>query len=165
MLRHNGLEPQTTTLRTIASGAPSGPLAVWVTRKGAVRLADVRGARGTLAAARKSLGPGTTRAAYGNCRATWASLGAIMTFSPARGGSTCGDDARLRAAVLTGPQWVTAKGLKPGDSVAKARKLYGKKVARGSMGVLVRSKSGARLTARMGEGVVKALIVAVPRRR
>lgn len=165
MLRHNGLEPQTTTLRTIASGAPTGPLNVWVTRKGAVRLADLRATRGTLAAARTALGPGTTRAAYGTCRATWASLGAIMTFSPARGAAPCGDASRVRAAVLRGPQWVTAKGLKPGDPVSKVRKLYGRKAAKGRLGVLVRSRSGARLSARMGEGVVKALVVAVPRSR
>jgi hypothetical protein len=163
MLRHNGLEPQTTTLRTIASGAPSGPLGVWVTRKGAVRMADLRGSTGTLAAAVKSLGPGSPRATYGNCRVTWASLGAVMTFSPARGAAPCGDQSRVRGAVLTGQQWVTAKGLKPGDPVSKLRKLYGARAARGTAGVLVASRSGARLTARTGEGVVKALVVAVPR--
>ena len=165
MLRHNGLEPQTTTLRTIASGAPTGPLRVWVTRRGAVRMADVRGARGTLAAAVASLGPGTTRATYGNCRVTWASLGAIMMFQPARGATPCGDQSRVRAAVLTGQQWVTSKGLKPGDSVSRLRKLYGSRAARGRAAVLVRSRSGARLTVRTGEGVVKAFVVAVPRAR
>lgn len=165
MLRHNGLEPQTTTLRTIASGAPSGPLGVLVTRTGAVRLAGIRGVGGTLASATASLGTGSTRATYGNCRATWASLGAVMTFSPAPGATPCGDESRLRGAVLTGPQWVTAKGLKPGDAVSKVRRLYGKKAARGQVGVLVSSRSGARLSARMGEGVVKALVVAVPRGR
>ena len=67
------------------------------------------------------------------------------------------------AAVLTGQQWLTAKGLKPGDPVSKARKLYGKKAARGSSSVLMSSKSGARLTARLGEGVVKSFLVSIPR--
>jgi hypothetical protein len=165
MLRHNGLQPQTTTLRSVASGAPSGPLAVVVTRKGAVRMGDLRGTAGTLGAATKAYGTGATRATYGNCRVTWASLGAVMTFSPARGGSPCGEDSRVRGAVLTGQQWVTAKGLKPGDPVSKVRKLHGSKAARGSSAVLASSKSGARLTARIGEGVVKALVVAVPRQR
>jgi hypothetical protein len=88
-----------------------------------------------------------------------------MTFSPARGESPCGQDSRVRGAVLTGQQWVTAKGLKPGDPVSRVRKLHGSKAARGSSAVLASSKSGARLTARMGEGVVKALVVAVPRQR
>lgn len=165
MLRHNGLEPTTTTLRSVASGAPSGPLSVLVTRKGAVRMGNLRGAAGTLGAAEQAYGPGAKRATYGNCRVTWASLGAIMTFSPARGAEPCGEQSRVRAAVLTGQQWVTAKGLTPGDPVARARKLYGAKAARGPAGVLVSSRNGARLTARYGEGVVKSLQVALPRGR
>ena len=163
MLRHNGLEPQTTTLRSVASGAPSGPLSVLVTRKGAVRMGTLAGRTGTLAAAEKAYGTGAKRATYGNCRVTWASLGAIMTFAPAPGADPCGPESRVRAAVLTGQQWLTAKGLKPGDPVSKARKLYGKKAARGGAGVLMSSKSGARLTARYGEGVVKSFQVAIPR--
>jgi len=163
MLRHNGLEPETTTLRSVASGAPSGPLPVLVTRKGAVRMGTLPGRTGTLAAAERAFGTGAKRATYGNCRVTWASLGAIMTFAPAPGATPCGPESRVRAAVLKGQQWVTAKGLKPGDRVSKARKLYGKKAGRGKAGVLMSSKSGARLTARYGEGVVKSLLVAVPR--
>lgn len=163
MLRHNGLEPQTTTLRSVASGAPSGPLSVLVTRKGAVRMGTLAGRTGTLAAAEKAYGTGAKRATYGNCRVTWASLGAIMTFAPAPGADPCGPESRVRAAVLTGQQWLTAKGLKPGDPVSKARKLYGKKAARGGAGVLMSSKSGARLTARYGEGVVKSFLVSIPR--
>ena len=163
MLRHNGLEPQTTTLRSVASGAPTGPLSVLVTRKGAVRMGTLAGRTGTLAAAEKAYGTGAKRATYGNCRVTWSTLGAVMTFAPAPGAEPCGPESRVRAAVLTGQQWLTAKGLKPGDPVSKARRLYGTKAARGSAGVLMASKSGARLTARYGEGVVKAFLVAVPR--
>ncbi len=165
MLRHNGLVPQPTTLRQVASGAPSGPLRVLVTRAGAVRLGDLRGAAGTVAAAMDAYGAGAKRAAYGNCHVTWASLGAVMTFSPAPGGSPCGDASRIRGAVLTGPQWVTAKGLAPGDPVSKVRRLYGRKATRGPSAAIVSSPSGARLTARIGGGVVKALTVAVPRSR
>lgn len=166
MLRHNGLEPTTTTtLRSVASGAPSGPLSVLVTRTGAVRMGNLRGTAGTLAAAEQAYGTGAKRATYGNCRVTWASLGAIMTFSPARGAEPCGAQSRVRAAVLTGQQWITAKGLTPGDPVSRARKLYGAKAARGSAGVLASSRNGARLTARYGEGVVKSLQVALPRSR
>lgn len=163
MLRHNGLEPETTTLRSVASGAPSGPLPVLVTRKGAVRMGTLPGRTGTLAAAERAFGTGAKRATYGNCRVTWASLGAIMTFAPAPGATPCGPESRVRAAVLKGQQWVTAKGLKPGDRVSKARKLYGKKAGRGKAGVLMSSKSGARLTARYGEGVVKSFQVSIPR--
>ncbi len=163
MLRHNGLEPQTTTLRSVASGAPTGPLSVLVTRKGAVRMGTLAGRMGTLAAAEKAYGTGAKRATYGNCRVTWSSLGAIMTFAPAPGSEPCGSESRVRAAVLTGQQWLTAKGLKPGDPLSKVRRLYGKKAAKGSTSVLVSSKSGARLTARFGEGVVKSFLVAVPR--
>lgn len=163
MLRFNGLEPQTTTLRSVASGAPSGPLSVLVTRKGAVRMGTLAGRTGTLAAAEKAYGTGAKRATYGNCRVTWASLGAIMTFAPAPGADPCGPESRVRAAVLTGQQWLTAKGLKPGDPVSKARRLYGKKAARGGAGVLMSSRSGARLTARYGEGVVKSFQVSIPR--
>ncbi len=165
MLRHNGLDPTTTTLRSVASGAPSGPLPVLVSRKGAVRMGGLTAVPGTLAAATQAYGQGAERATYGNCRVTWASLGAIMTFSPPSGAEPCGDASRVRAAMLTGQQWVTAKGLKPGDPVSKVRRLYGAKVARGSAGVLVTSRAGARLTARYGEGVVKSLQVAVPKRR
>ncbi|MBM3635213.1 MAG: hypothetical protein FJW99_08055 [Actinobacteria bacterium] len=162
MLRHNGLEPQTTTLRSVASGAPSGPLSVLVTRKGAVRMGTLAGRTGTLAAAEKAYGTSAKRAAYGNCRVTWASLGAVMTFAPVSGADPCGPESRVRAAVLTGQQWLTSKGLKPGDPVSKVRKLYGQKAGRGSASVLVSSRVGARLTARLGEGVVKALVVGIP---
>lgn len=165
MLRHNGLEPTTTTLRSVASGAPTGPMPVLVTRKGAVRMGALRGAAGTLGAAEQAYGTGAKRATYGNCRVTWASLGAIMTFSPARGAAPCGEQSRVRAAVLTGQQWVTAKGLKPGDPVSRARTLYGARAARGSAGVLASGRAGARLTARYGEGVVKSLQVSLPRGR
>jgi len=163
MLRHNGLEPQTTTLRSVASGAPTGPLSVLVTRKGAVRMGTLAGRAGTIAAAEAAYGTGSKRATYGNCRVTWASLGAVMTFSPAPGAEPCGPESRVRAAVLTGQQWLTSKGLKPGDPVSKVRRLYRKKAGRGSASVLVSSRAGARLTARLGEGVVKSLVVAVPR--
>jgi hypothetical protein len=167
MLRHNGLEPQQGKLRSVATGtpAPSGPQKVVVTARGAVRLGDMAGRTGTVGAAMKAFGStATKRASYGTCHVTWSSLGAVMTFAPS-GGSTCADTSRVRAAVLTGPQWVTAKGLKPGDPVSRVRKLYGKKAAAGRTPVLVRSKSGARLSARMGEGVVKSLVVAVPKGR
>ena len=162
MLRHNGLQPSTTTLRSVASGAPSGPLPVVVTRRGAVRMGDLRGASGTLAAAEKAYGSGAKRATYGNCRVTWASLGAVMTFSPPRGESPCGDASRVRGAVLTGQQWVTPKGLKPGDPVSKVRRLHGARAAKGTAAVIASSRAGGRLTARLGEGVVKALVVTVP---
>lgn len=167
MLRHNGLEPQQGKMRTVATGtpAPTGPLKVIVTRKGAVRLGDVPARAGTVGAARKAYGSGaTTRASYGTCHVTWASLGAVMTFAPA-GGATCGDDATLRAAILTGRQWVTDKGLAPGNPVSKVRRLYGKRAAKGNSAVLVKAGNGARLSVRMGEGVVKALVVAAPRTR
>ncbi len=166
MLRHNGMEPQFTTLRTIASDTPTGPFKALVTRRGAVRLGDLRAvSRGTLSSAREAFGTGSTRAVRGTCRVTWSSLGAVMIFAPGTSGATCGDDAQVRAAVLTGPQWRTSKGLKPGDGLSKVRRLYGKKAARGRTSVLVRSRSGARLALRMREGVVKAMLVSVPRTR
>jgi hypothetical protein len=162
MLRFNGLEPQQGKLRTVASGtSPSGPLKVVVTRAGAVRLGALPGRSGTIGAATTAFGsPATKRASYGTCHVSWSSLGAVMTFAPS-GGSTCGDASRMRAAVLTGPQWVTAKGLKPGDRISRMRALYGKKAG----AVLVKGRNGARLTARTGEGVVKALVVSVPKPR
>jgi len=73
------------------------------------------------------------------------------------------DDARVRAAVLTDPIWKTDKGLSPGSPIAKVRKLYRAKVGRKTESVtLVKARNGASLQARLGEGVVKSLIVAVP---
>ncbi len=165
MLRHNGLQPTTVTVPDVASGAPSGPLGALVTPSGAVRLGDLRAiGDGTIKSATTAFGTGSARPAHGTCHITWAALGAVMAFQPPGGSGTCGDDARLRAAVLTGPQWLTAKGLKPGDPVAKVRRLYGRQAARGPTGVLVQARSGARLSVRLGEGVVKALVVAVPHR-
>lgn len=165
MLRHHGLEPEQGKLRSVASDTPTAPLKVLVTPRGAVRLGGVPGRRGTVGTAMKAFGStATKRASYGTCHVTWASLGAIMTFAPA-GGSTCGDTSRVRAAVLTGPQWVTAKGLRPGAPVSRVRALYGKKAATGRTAILVRSKNGARLTARIGDGVVKSLVVAIPKGR
>jgi hypothetical protein len=133
----------------------------WRLLGGLVRLGALPGRRGTVGTATKAFGsPARKRASYGTCHVTWSSLGAIMTFAPS-GGSTCADTSTVRAAVLTGPQWVTAKGLKPGDRISRMRALYGKKTGV----VLVKGRNGARLTARTGEGVVKALVVRVPKPR
>ena len=162
MLRHNGLEPETTTLRTVASGAPTGPLKVIVTRRGAVRLGTFPGRIGTLSTALEAFGPGTTRAISGTCRVTWSSLGAVMVFAPPSGAASCSDGSRLRAAVLSGGQWVTTAGVTPGDRVSKVRRRYGRKAARGRTSTLVRARTGALLTVRMKGGSVKALLVRVP---
>jgi hypothetical protein len=44
------------------------------------------------------------------------------------------------------------------------RRLHGRKAATGSSAVLVRARNGARLSVRMREGVVKAVLVTAPRR-
>jgi len=88
-----------------------------------------------------------------------------MAFSGSSSG-TCGDDARVRAAVLKNPVWRTDKGISPGDSVAKVRRAYRLKAKRPSGSVvLVRARNGAKLTAKISGGVVKSLVVAVPRPR
>ncbi|MSO44832.1 MAG: hypothetical protein EXQ74_05970 [Thermoleophilia bacterium] len=164
MLRFNGLQPELST-GAEPSDTPTGPLPVLVTRSGGVRLGTLTGASGTLANATAAFGSeGRTRAAYGTCHVTWATLGAVMTFAPGTSG-TCADDARLRSAVLTGNHWVTGTGVRPGASVATLRKAYRlrptPKITTGTL-PLVTGARGARLTARVGEGVVKALIVRVP---
>jgi hypothetical protein len=167
MLRHNGLEPQVGKLRTVAAGtpAPTGRLKVIVTTRGAVRIGGMPARAGTVASALRTYGSGAgRRAAYGTCHMTWPALGAVMTFRPAAGATTCGDTSTFRAAVLTGPQWVTPSGIAPGDPVSKVRRLHGRKAATGSSAVLVRARNGARLSVRMREGVVKAVLVTAPRR-
>ncbi len=170
MLVFNGLTPINLTTGPATTPAatvmPSGPLTVMVSRAGGVRLGDLRARAGTLASAAIAFGgKGQQRAAYGACHVTWSSLGAIMAFSGSSSG-TCGGDARVRAAVLTNPIWRTDKGISPGDGVAKVRRAYRLKAKRPSGSViLVRARNGASLTAKIGEGVVKSLVVAVPRSR
>ena len=151
------------TAAPAASTRPAGPLTVMVSREGGVRLGAMRARTGTLATAGTAFGgKGTQRAASGACHVTWASIGAIMAFSGSKSG-TCGDDAHVRAAVLTDPIWKTDKGLSPGSPVARVRALYRAKVRKGTTSVmLVKARNGASLQARIGEGVVKSLVVAVP---
>ncbi len=165
MLVFNGLTPINLTTGP-ATVTPSGPLTVMVSRAGGVRLGDLRARTGTLASAATAFGgKGQQRAAYGACHVTWSSLGAIMAFSGSSSG-TCGGDAHVRAAVLTNPIWRTDKGISPGDGVAKVRRAYRLKAKRPSGSViLVRARNGASLTAKIGEGVVKSLVVAIPRPR
>jgi len=146
-----------------ASTRPAGPLVVMVSRQGGVRLGGLRASAGTLAKAGTAFGEkGRQRPSSGACHVTWASIGAIMAFSGSKS-ATCADDARVRAAVLTDPIWKTDKGLSPGSPIAKVRKLYRAKVGRKTTSVtLVKARNGASLQARLGEGVVKSLIVAVP---
>ena len=145
------------------STRPVGPLVVMVSRQGGVRLGALRAHTGTLAAAATAYGDkGRQRASSGACHVTWASLGAVMAFSGSKT-ATCADDAHVRAAVLTDPIWKTDKGVSPGSSVAKLRRAYRVKVGRRTNAVmLVKARNGASLQARLGEGVVKSLVVAVP---
>ena len=65
--------------------------------------------------------------------------------------------------MLSNPIWKTDKGLSPGDPVKRIKALYRVKAGKGSgVRTLVKARNGARLAVRFGEGVVKALIVAVP---
>ena len=134
-----------------------------VSRQGGVRLGGLRASMGTLAKAGTAFGDkGTQRASSGACHVTWASIGAVMAFSGSKSGA-CADDAHVRAAVLTDPIWKTDKGLSPGSPVSKIRRLYRLKVsAKSTAVVLMRARNGASLQARIGEGVVKSLVVAVP---
>ena len=146
-----------------ASTRPTGPLVVMVSRQGGVRLGGLRASVGTLAKAGTAFGDkGTQRASSGACHVTWASIGAVMAFSGSKSG-VCADDAHVRAAVLTDPIWKTDKGLAPGSPVARVRALYRARVTKKTRSVmLVKARNGASLQARIGEGVVKSLIVAVP---
>ena len=166
MLVFNGLPPINLTMGTsapVVAAGPTGPLTVMVSRTGGVRLGDLRAKSGTLSAAGTAFGGnGLQRAAYGSCHVTWASLGAVMAFQGSSSG-TCGSDAHVRAAVLSNPIWKTDKGLSPGDPVKRIKTLYRVKAGKGSgVRTLVKARNGARLAVRFGEGVVKALIVAVP---
>lgn len=148
---------------TPASTRPAGPLVVMVSRRGGVRLGGLRASAGTLAKAGTAYGDkGAQRPSSGACHVTWASIGAIMAFSGSKTG-TCADDAHVRAAVLTDPIWKTDKGLSPGSPISKIRRLYRTKVGKKATAVvLVKARNGASLQARLGEGVVKSLVVAVP---
>jgi hypothetical protein len=128
-----------------------------------VRLGGLRASAGTLTKAAAAFGArGAQRASSGACHVTWASIGAIMAFSGAKSG-TCVDDAHIRAAVLTDPIWKTDKGLSPGSPVARVHALYRIRVGKKATSVmLVKARNGASLQARLGEGVVKSLIVSVP---
>ena len=145
------------------STRPVGPLMVMVSRQGGVRLGALRARTGTLAAAAAAYGEkGRQRASSGACHVTWASLGAVMAFSGSKT-ATCADDAHVRAAVLTDPIWKTDRGVSPGSSVAKLRRAYRVKLGRRTNSVmLVKARNGASLQARLGDGVVKSLVVAVP---
>lgn len=152
MLRHAGIDPATPSPVTPLPVTPTGPLMVIVTRRGAVRLGDLRAmSDGTLSAAQATFGPGTRRPVRGICHVHWRALDARGVFRPAPGGAPCADDARLVAATLRGAQWVTPSGVAPGVS---AKRLRG----------AVRASNGARLAFRVHKGVVAALVVHMPAR-
>ena len=59
------------------------------------------------------------------CLVGWRGAGLSILFYNLGGGDACRpDDGRFRTAAMTGRLWVTAKGLRVGDSVARLRRLY-----------------------------------------
>ncbi len=162
MLAHAGVPeppPQTVGL------APE--LRIVVAGDGAVRLAGWRARRGALAEGLLLLGPPTsTRAGRGDvCLVRWAGHGAAVLV--AGGGAGCDPAlARMRRAQLTGPGWRTARGLAPGDSVARMRALYPKATRAGASWHLVTGRERGvrrpvpRLRAQVAAGVVRTLWVA-----
>jgi hypothetical protein len=162
MLAHAGVpEPPPRTVGL----APE--LRVLVAGDGAVRLAGWRARRAALAEGLLLLGPPTsTRPGRGGvCLVRWAGHGAAVLV--AGGGAGCDPAlARMRRAQLTGPGWRTARGLAPGDSLARMRALYPRAVRAGASWHLVRGREPgarrpvARLRAQVAAGAVRALWVA-----
>jgi hypothetical protein len=99
------------------------------------------------------------------CLVRWAGHGAAVLV----GGGGAGCDpalARMRRAQLTGPGWRTARGLAPGDSVARMRALYPRATRVGPSWHLVTGRERGvrrpvpRLRAQVAAGVVRTLWVA-----
>lgn len=162
MLKSAGLSP--TSDPPAFSATPPGPQTILISRSGAVRLGSLRARSGTLAGAASAFGPpSATRAGAAACRVTWSSLGATFGFQAGASGDPCADDARPRAAVLSSPLWKTAAGLSVGQSIRRMKHLYGGKTrVHGSTAVLITTRSGVRLSAKVGEGVVKSFVVSLP---
>jgi len=103
-----------------ACGGDDGPLVV----RGDTTAGPLR-ERGTLAQARKALGPESSSGLdeHRLCRASWAKRGLELSFFGGPHRACSGADIS-RAAVVTSGRWRTDRGLKPGDSVERLRQLY-----------------------------------------
>lgn len=162
MLKSAGLSP---TYSPSPFGiTPRGPQTILISRSGAVRLGSLRARSGTLAGAASAFGPPSAKnAGTRACRVTWSPLGATFGFQAGASGDSCAGDAKPRAAVLSSPLWKTSVGLAVGQPVSRMKHLYGRRTTvHGSTAVLIRTRSGVRLAAKVGEGVVKSFVVSLP---
>jgi hypothetical protein len=160
MLAHAGLAPEGGPV-----GAAAGPLPILVSRTGAVRLGPVRAASRPLADAVATLGsPGERLRTAAGCLVRWPALGAAIGYAASAGADPCADDAgRARAAVLSGSRWRTGRGLAVGDPEARVGELYPRARRRGGVVELFAApRARVRLSARLSDGRVAALVVAVP---
>lgn len=162
MLKSAGLSP--TSDPPPFGATPRGPQTILISRSGAVRLGSLRARSGTLAGAASAFGPPSAkRAGAAACRVTWSPLGATVGFQAGVSGDSCADDAKPRAAVLSSPVWKTSAGLAVGESIRRMKHLYGRKTrVHRSTAVLIATRSGVRLAAKVGEGVVKSFVVSLP---
>jgi len=150
----------------VASGASAagGPSRVI---RGDYRIGDYAvKADGTLAGAIRAFGrPSASRRSGAYCHASWRALGVRAEFYNLADANPClPAKGYFSVASMTGRGWLTASGLRIGDSVADARRLYPHAERHGSSLWLVARFTQATgryagLAARLAGGRVAALVV------
>jgi hypothetical protein len=145
------------------STGASAPLMVRTAASGAANLGGWPLRRGSLSVGAARLGPPArlVRAAR-VCLARWPALGAAVQLA-ADGPDPCDGTATARWARLAGSAWRTQRGLAPGDSVARMKRLYPAARLRGGRWWLVSGREAGRrapvprLRAEVRSGRVRAL--------
>lgn len=108
------------------------------------------------------------------CRRRWPVLGLTIDFSAPSGADPCGEQAGIESITVAGPaaakaRWRTAEGIRPGMSVAAARRIY-PDAHRGRSGALVlveppdgtgSDEAGPVLAVTTAHGRVDALVLPI----
>lgn len=164
--------------------AAAGAAAVPAVALGQERVVEVRGASveriggwsaesdPTLGAARRAFGRPTSSRRIGDrtgCTVRWGRPGLRVVFANFGGADACSPaGGRAQIAILTGPAWRTARGLRVGDGLASLRRLYPRAARREPDRLLVTAYSPigtggnyAVLAARIRDGRVLAFFLRI----
>jgi hypothetical protein len=144
-----------------------GPLTVAVTPDGGANLAGWHPRREVLMGALTRLGlPASSTPAGTGCLMRWGALRAVvLAEAPGQAQACAPASASARWARLADPRWRTARGLSPGDGLARLRRLYPRAIVHGVSWWLIwgadpgRRGPVPRLRAEVRQGQVRALQV------